>query len=166
MKEIIFSGHVNKESKLTIYQKELFSIQLSKFNNSSVDIIIREKQNKFNDSFRDYYFAVIVNEVQKAYLSTGVIKSKKDIDYELRGLFLFEEIIDEETGEYEKMLHTLRKGDTKVSSKMMKEYCELCIIFSAVNLEWSIPYPNEDLTIEQMTERQRNFNYKSNNLTF
>lgn len=166
MKEIIFQGHVNKDSQLSIYNRELFLIQLSRFNNNSVDIIVREKQSKFNDSYRNYYFAVIVSEIQKAYLSTGVIKSKKEVDDELRNLFLYEEIIDEETGEYEKILHTLKKGDTKVTSGMMKEYCELCIIFASVNLGWAIPYPNEDLTIDKMTERQQNFNYRNKNLTF
>lgn len=166
MKEINFQGHVNKDSKLSIYNRELFLIQLQRFKNTSVEIIIREKQNKFNDSYRNYYFAIIVSEIQKAYLSTGVIKSKKEVDDELRNLFLYEEIIDEETGEYEKILHTLKKGDTKVSSKLMKDFCELCIVYAAVNLEWAIPYPNEDLSIEKMTERQQNFNYRNKNLTF
>ena len=166
MKQIVFQGHINNDAKLNIYHKELFLIQLSRFKNTSIDIIVREKQNRFNDSFRDYYFGVIINEIQKAYLSTGLIKSKKDVDYEMRGLFLFEENVNEETGEYEKILHTLKKGDTKVSSKIMKEYCELCIIYAAVNMDWAIPYPNEDLTINEMTERQKSYNFKNNNLTF
>lgn len=155
MKEIKAFGHVNGESELSIYSRDLFMSGLSHFNQSNVEIIIRERFRPFSDQMREYYFAVIVREVQKAFRYVGVIKTLKDTDYYLRYLFLYTEEYDEETDQWSKTLHTLKKGESEVSMKMMKEYCDLCIIFSAQSLDWPIPFPNEELEHEEKMDRQK-----------
>lgn len=158
-KELIKYGHVDDNGKLFIYQKDDFHSKIkSNFKKTSIEIILREKLYKFSDNRRSYYFGVIVKEIQKAWLSTGIIKSLKDVDIELRNKFLYHETLNEDTGLFEKTIHTLRKYDTSVSVKMMKDYCEHCIIWSIQNLDWAIPYPNEDFGPEDMTEKQNVIN--------
>jgi hypothetical protein len=137
-------GHVDGKGKLSIYNQKGFIKKIHDyFKNSSIEILFKNRFYKFSDKARSYYFAVIVKEIQKGWLATGVIKSLKDIDLEMRDKFLFYEELNEETGMYEKYLHTLKKGDTAVSKKMMREYCDMCIIWSVQCLGWQIPYPSE-----------------------
>lgn len=157
MKEYKAHGHVNSESKLTIYDRELFVSALSSFQSTNVEVIVREYFNPFSDQYREYYFAVIVKEVQKAFKAVGVIKSQKETDYYLRSLFLYKEVYNEELGEWEKEPHTLRTGETEVSTQMMQEYCELCRIWAVQSLDWVIPFPNETLRIKDLSDRQKVF---------
>lgn len=155
-KEFTTYGHVDGEGKLSIYNKDIFTNTVKNhFKNTSVQLVFGERFYSFTDGQRSYYFAVIVKQIQKAWLASGVVKSLKEVDYDLRGRFLYFEELNEETGEYEKQLHTLKKGDTSVSKKMMREFCEKCIIWAVQNLSWAIPFPNEEFTVDDMTEHQR-----------
>ncbi|MGR3218506.1 MAG: hypothetical protein ACUZ8H_01630 [Candidatus Anammoxibacter sp.] len=154
-KEFTIYGHVDKDGKATIYNKEIALKRLSDgFRKTSIELVFRERFFRFTDSKRGYYYGVILKEMQMAWKATGVLKSISEIDYEFRNKYLYYETLDEETGKFEKTVHTLRRNDTKVSQKMMTEYCEFCIIWAIQNLDWAIPYPNEDFTDNEMTEKQ------------
>lgn len=156
-KEAKTFGSVTPEGKLTIYNRDLFYQTIEgKFKSTSIELVIKERFYKFNDSQRSYYFGVIIPEMQMAFRSLGVIKSRDEIDKEMRDKFLYYEEVNPDTGQYEKFLHTLKNGDTSVSKKMMREYCELCIIWSVQNLEWAIPYPNEVMSEDDYTDHQKN----------
>lgn len=149
-------GHVNSEGEFKLYDAEHFWKRIAtSFSATNIEIVIREGHNEFSDGMRGYYYGIIVPEVQKAFEASGVIKSKKEIDYDLRDLFLYTETWNEEKGEFEKEYHTLRKDETKVDGKMMKGYCEKCIIWCITNLDWAIPYPNEVFTFQDMADQQR-----------
>lgn len=155
-KEFTTYGSVDKDGNLSIYNRSVFLKNIKDyFKSTSVELVFRERQYRFSDRMRGYYFGVLIKEIQKAWLSTGVIKSLNDIDIEMRDKFLYYEEVDEETGLYEKHLHTLKKSDTKVSKQMMREYCERCIIWTAQNLQWAIAMPSEEFTENDMTEHQR-----------
>ena len=137
-------------------QNEQFDDNIQKmFTGTTVEIEFRERFYELSDGRRAYYFAVIVPEIQKAYAATGVVKSKAEVDTEMRERFLFYEELNTESGEYESCVHTLRKGETKVSRRMMQECCDMCIIWAAQNLDWAIPFPNEEMLAEYMTEKQK-----------
>ena len=156
MREFVAYGSVDKNGKLSVYNQGQFVKNIREFyKNTSVEIVFKPRFYKFSDKARSYYFAVIVKQIQKAWLSTGVIKSLKDIDLEMRDKFLYYEEFNDETGLFEKYHHTLRKTDTEVSKSMMSKYCEMCIIWTAQNLEWAIAMPSEVFTENDMTERQR-----------
>ena len=151
-----YFGHVNSQGKISIYDKASFERKVQDFlKGKNVEFIIQERQYEFSNSMRSYYFGVIIPEIQKAFQMSGVLKSRSECDDSMRFLFLYYEVINEETGKYEKQIHTLRKDDTSVSSKMMKEFCEMCIIWCATNLDWAIPFPNEIFTFQDMTMNQR-----------
>lgn len=155
-KEFQVNGHVNSEGKLSIYDTDAFKERIQKqFISMNVEIIVREGHNQFTDGMRGYYYKIIVPEIQKAFEASGVIKSRKVIDYDMRELFLYTEFWNQDKGEYEKEYHTLRKDETQVTGRMMKEYCEKCIIWCINKLDWAIPYPNEVFTFQDMTDKQR-----------
>jgi hypothetical protein len=90
-------GHVDGKGKLSIYNQKGFIKKIHDyFKNSSIEILFKNRFYKFSDKARSYYFAVIVKEIQKGWLATGVIKSLKDIDLEMRDKFLFYEELNED----------------------------------------------------------------------
>ena len=155
MNKILSYGHVNSDGELSIYNKGDFVSRIEQyFSNTSVEIIVQDRFYEFSNDHRGYYFAVIVREYQKAYMCLGEHRSLNSIDDELRNRFLFYEVFDDEEGKYVKNIHTLRKGETKVSKSEMKWFCEMCIMWAVQNLDWAIPYPNELLSFEDKTETQ------------
>ncbi len=158
IKEFITYGHVDADGNISVYNKETTLKRVSDdFRKTSIEIVFRERFFRFKDSQRGYYYGVILKEIQLAWKASGVLKSISDIDYEFRNKYLYYETLNEDTGVFEKTIHTLKKHDTAVSQKMMREYCECCIIWTIQNLDWAIPYPNEDFKDEDMTEKQYTF---------
>jgi hypothetical protein len=124
------------------------------FPSTNVEITIKERFYRFSDGYREYYFAVVVKELQKAWKASGVVKSQKEVDTEMRDMFLYHEWLNPETGEFVKTIHTLRSNDTGVDQQMMKEFIEHCIIWALQNLDWAIPYPGEEFEMQDMTREQ------------
>jgi hypothetical protein len=153
--EVISFGHVNGEGELSLYDKKSFSLAVkNKLKNKSIELIARERFYPFSDKQRAYYFAVIVTEAKHAFLSSGVLKSLKETDTFLRESFLFKETLNPETGIYEKEVYSLGNLNQEVSKKMMREFCEMCIIFCATSLDWAIAFPSEIFGPNDMMERQ------------
>lgn len=148
-------GHVNGEGALSLYHQKDFVARLKNdYKNTSVELYLRPRFYEFSDDHRAYYFGVIVRELQKAHRRSGVIKSLGDIDLEMRDMFLYYEEFDNDAGEFVKHIHTLRKGQTKVSKQMMSDFCNICIYWAIVNLDWAIPFPNEVLQVKDKTQKQ------------
>lgn len=156
MIEIKNFGHVNSEGSLLIYSRDLFlgNIQ-DHLKSKSIEIIVRERESDFSHNMRKYYFKVVIGELQKAFLSAGMHKTQKDIDYLMRDKYLYYETVDEDTGEFEKHLHTLKKDETQVTRRMFKQYIEDCIRFASQYLHWAIPFPHEILSEEDLTYHQK-----------
>lgn len=147
-------GHVDDQGKLHIYNQDDLKDKLKgPFLRTSIELRIRERPWPFSDSQRGYYFGVIVKEIQAAWRAAGEIKSQKEVDTELREKYLYQEKLDPETDTWIKEIHTLRKGESQVTKKMMREYCELCIIWAVQALDWPIPYPGEELSLEEDPHR-------------
>ncbi len=152
-------GHVDDQGKLQIYNQDDLRAKLQgPLLRTSVELRIRERQWPFSEAMRKYYFAVIVKEIQKAWRAAGEIKSLEEVDTDLRLKFLYKETRDPETDTWIREPHTLRKGETEVTKKMMREFCDLCIIWAVQALDWPVPYPGEQLSREE----DPNHSYKSN----
>jgi hypothetical protein len=165
-REITAFGHINGQGQMQVYNRDKFASGLGVFENTNIEIIVRERAYSFKDPYRNYYFGVIVKQAQLAFRNAGYVKSQRDTDYFLRDLYLYEEIYNEETGGWEKTALTLKKNDTTVTGKQMREYCEICIIYVMQALSWAIPYPNEELDNEDFTPTQRGLSPDKNLNTF
>lgn len=113
----------------------------------------------FKPSMRSYYFSFVVGGTQEAYRATGTLKSRAEIDLKFRDMFLYYEEVNADTGEYVKINHTLQLENTKVTDEMFLEFCLLCIMWVAVNLDWAIPLVVEDFCKKDMTDWQRKYLY-------
>jgi hypothetical protein len=149
-------GHVNKDGKIKIQNRDIFLESIKEvFKEKSIYYEVGEQFRPFSDSLRNYYFAVIVKEGKKAWEASGVIKSLKEVDQDLRERFLYIEELNPEKAEFEKVgVHTLKNGESLVSMKMMKDFIDNCIRFFATALEWVVAYPNEILLLDNFTENQ------------
>lgn len=155
-REIIVYGHVNREGDLSIYNRDAFVKSIREhYKNKSIQITLTDRFYSFSDKHRSYYFGVLLRQIKMAWESYGVIKSMGDIDEEMRYKFLYFEELNVEKGEMERHIHTLKKDDTNVSKKMMREYIEKCIIWTIQNLDWAVPYPSEEFLDDDMTDHQQ-----------
>lgn len=142
--EITTFGHVNKNGELKTYNKDIFLSSIKQMlSGASVQVTITKTEGEFSNQWRRYYFKIIVRELQKAFKSVGMLMSLKETDYYMRNLYLYQETYVEEKDLWDKKPHTLRKGETKVTPSMFKDYCMHCIRFSVKYLDWAIPYINE-----------------------
>jgi len=149
VKEFISYGSVDGDGKMSLYNRQLFFDKLRDyFPRTNIEVIVREQGNDMTHPLRKYYFGVVIRGIQEGYLARGEVKSRDWCDKQMREMYLYYEDIDYETGEYEKHIHTLRAGETKVTTKMMREFIDLCIIWAVQHLDWIIPYPGEELNIE------------------
>lgn len=146
MKEYKLNAHMNDDLEIKIHSLYKHKNILDQyFKNSSIELTIRKKVYRFSDALRSYYFGVIIPELKKAWFNAGISKSEDQCDREMREKYLYYEEYVEDLDQNVKIIHTLRRSDTKVNNEMMKTYCHLCIIWAAENLNWQIPYPNEDI---------------------
>ena len=144
--EITVYGHVNKDGKMSLYNRDLFLQSIKEnFESGLIELVVKKRFFPFSDKHRGFYFGVLLKHVQAGWKSYGTIKSLKQVDEELREKFLYWEEVDEETGEITKHIHTLKKSETQVTKSMMKEFVEHCIRWTAQNLEYIVPFPSEEL---------------------
>lgn len=144
MKQVAAYGHVNANGELKIYSQGEFKNSIKEYlSSASVEITISKAHTEFSNGWRRYYYKYIVKGFRAALLNAGIDISEHDADYYLRDKFLYWEEYDQENDVYHKHPHTLRKGETKVTPKMFRQYCMQCIRFMAEYLNWQVPYINE-----------------------
>jgi hypothetical protein len=101
-KEVLVYGYV-KEGALKLYNQGALSSGIQNFEGQDVELVVRKRFRIFGDNLRGYYFGVVVKQYQEAlYYAWGEKWTLTDIDYYLRSLFLYREIVDEDTGEIHK----------------------------------------------------------------
>lgn len=136
-------GEVDENGNIKMYSPGEYRKELKTALNGKKIIFKAVEFNPFSDEQRRYYFGVICKEARKAFMYVGYNYSLNDVDLFLRDLDLYYEVVNPETGLFEKHLHTLKRDSTEVTPKRMREYTNFCIIWVAKNLDYPIPYPNE-----------------------
>lgn len=137
-------GHVNSQGILRIYHRDVMEQKLKRMSRTSVEIEILEQDEELQNNWRSYYFAVVVKEWKRLLHYLGNPATLADTDTLLRQMFLFKEKYNPETDTWSKEIHTLRAGETEVSQKEFRFFIDQCIK-KAAELDWEIPYPNEQL---------------------
>ncbi len=154
-KEVLVYGYV-KDGALKLYNQGALSSGIQNFEGQDVELVVRKRFRIFGDNLRGYYFGVVVKQYQEAlYYAWGEKWTLTDIDYYLRSLFLYREIVDEDTGEIHKEICTLRKGETDVSREEFLEYVRYLVQVAAYYLSWPIPLPNEELDAQERVNKRR-----------
>lgn len=147
-------GTIGSDGKLKIFNKDLFLHRISTFPSQNVEIQIIKREGSFTHQQRKYYFSVIVPEIQKALLYYGNNYSKSETDHFLRERFLSFEDFSEETGRFIKKPHRLSDSDSTVGFSQFQRFLEFCIMFAAQELNWAVPYPNEQFRVSDYTDAQ------------
>jgi hypothetical protein len=137
-------GKVNSQGQLEVYNRDIMVNKMERMSNRYVEIEFTERDGELSHNWRSYYFAVVVKEWNKLLHYLGDPLSLKDTDTLLREMFLFKEVYNEEEDTYSKELHTLKAGETEVSKKEFRFFCGQCIQ-KAAELDWEIPFPNEQI---------------------
>lgn len=105
----------------------------------NVRVILIEDNYTVNQKMSKYYYGILLKHRVYAYEDAGVFKSKKDCDKELREKYLFNESF---------LFDTISKKQLKefkdVSDLEFSKFIEKCIIDTAENLNYEIPFPSEN----------------------
>jgi len=146
-KEFTFYGHVDEEGRLKIHKPRIMGgILESHFSRKNVEVTVREQTYQFRDNMRGYYFGVLLKHTQEALKSMGMIYSLAEIDEYFRDKFLATEVINPLSWEITRERTTLKKSKSSpITQRDFKEFCGHCIRWVAVNLDYPIPFPNEEI---------------------
>ena len=147
-------GTIDPQGKLNIYNRDHFLKRVARYPATNIEFMVIKREGGFTHPMRTYYFTVLVPEMQKAFEYTGVHMSRGEVDYWLREQFLYNEEYDPETDEWIKTPCRLNNEDSDVGFSRFKTYLETIIQFAATDMDWSIAYPNEILSLDDYTERQ------------
>lgn len=105
-----------------------------------------ENKNKRTLPMNAYLHGVLIPEFRKALNSVGYAEVKNDDQAKLilKSMFLVDSVFNKETGEVIKYV----KDTHDLTTIEMSELFEEVIRFSAANMDYQIPYPNEQLKAE------------------
>lgn len=132
-----------KNGKLNRNRKKIADV-IEKFEGKDIEIIICKKRKTRSLSQNGYYFGVIVTLFQEAIRDLwGEIWSKEKVHEFLKNRFLFNEQINEDTGE----VYKTPKSTTECTTTEIEDYYEECRRFALEDFGVAIPLPNEEVTI-------------------
>lgn len=109
-------------------------------------LVIIQNKNKRTLPMNAYLHGVLIPEFRKALNSVGYAEVKNDDQAKLilKSMFLVDSVFNKETGEVIKYV----KDTHDLTTIEMSELFEEVIRFSAANMDYQIPYPNEQLKAE------------------
>lgn len=161
---IIYSemGFIDSEGKLHVYNRELMHQRVSQYAKTNVVVTIEKYEKSISHQQRKYYFSIVLRELQNAYWTFGIDKSKEELDHQMRMMFLYREEYNPESDTWTREPRRLSDNESTVSFAEFTVFLEKIIWYAAAHLEWSIPYPNEVMTAREYTDRQIESAFKSN----
>ncbi len=151
------NGVIGKDGKLRIYNREHFLNRCGNFQETNIEVQVLERSNGFTDQMRKYYFTVVVPTMRNAFRYYGYEYSCDEIDSMLREKALYREEYNPDTDTWTKTIHRLSNNESTVSYQEFKDFLEWCIRYAALELNWSIAFPNEVLQREDLTDEQINY---------
>lgn len=120
--------------------------QLQSYRDAAEDgryILKLDRYNKRSNQENKFFHAVLVPEFRKALNDVGYneVRTDKQAKDIIKAMFLKTSIVNEKTGEY---IETVRNTSDLSKIEMANLFDEV-IRFAAENLNYQIPYPNEQL---------------------
>lgn len=109
-------------------------------------LVVIQNKNKRTLPMNAYLHGVLIPEFRKALNSVGYAEVKNDDQAKLilKSMFLVDSVFNKETGETIKYV----KDTHDLTTIEMSELFEEVIRFAAANMDYQIPYPNEQLKAE------------------
>lgn len=139
--KVKFTGSV-LNGKLTLDNPDKFKEHISAFEGKKVELELRKAVKSRTSPQTRYYFGVVVRMVRLALQDLGNEVSLEQTHEFLKSMFLFKEVVNENTSEIYKIpLSLSNKGE--VSTDIMTEYIDTIIRWASSELSIVIPLPNE-----------------------
>jgi hypothetical protein len=142
VRKLEYTGQV-KDGKLHIRNRAQFDREVSQFTNCEIWITVEKKRSKRSIMQNRYYFGVCVSLIQERFKELGTDCNKEDVHCFLRGKFLFNEVLNDVTGE----VFQIPRSTTDLSKSEFSEYISKIQQFAAETLDVIIPDANEQLEI-------------------
>lgn len=137
------NGHVDDSGQIVIHNKRLLREWANQIKGKNVKIRIERAGNRRTLPANNYYFGVIVQEVQLALLQLGHQMTKEET-HEFLKLKFNPKYICNAQGEAIEVSGTT----TTMTKTEFSEYCDKIIQFGAEYLGIQIPQPNEKLEMQ------------------
>lgn len=142
-----YNAVIKKNGVLSIANRKLFDEELRALSSDKdVEVTVEVKKRKrYRSGLQNrYYFGVVVHLITDALRQLGHEVDKEDVHNFLKGKFLYIELVNETTGEIER----IPKPTPECTTTEFMEYIEDCKRWAAQFLGIYIPEPNEQLEIE------------------
>lgn len=140
MEEIRYSGRVDENGKLEIFQRNTFKLDVRvKFKNKNVWIVIEERADKPSKAQYGYLFAVVIPRLKQAlYREQGMTLTVKETQHYIEQLFLQDSRTAKDGSTYTvvKSIGDLRKPE-------IAQLIDTVIVYAATELSEIIPYADE-----------------------
>lgn len=142
-----YNGRITPQGVLVISNRKLFDESIRCLSSKSdVDVTIEVKKRKKHrsDLQNRYYFGVVVHLITDRLRELGHEVDKDDTHNFLKGKFLYSELVNEASGEIER----IPKKTPDCTTIEFIEYMEDCKRWAAQFLDIYIPDPNTQIEIE------------------
>lgn len=141
-----FTGEV-KDGKLTLDKKDKFTSHMKEFEGQKIELTLRKAVKSRSNAQVRYYFGVMVKMIQREFKELGTQLTIDEVHDFLKSMFLFREIVNEQTSEIYKVPMSLSTAG-EVSTFNMSEYIDNVQRWASENLNLYIPSPNEDFVVD------------------
>lgn len=143
MTKLTYFGKV-ENGKLKLRNRKQFDEDIRHFEGKDVELTFERKRSKRSIPLNRYYWGVVVELIQKAFIDLGHDVEKEDVHEFLKQRFNGKEIINVNSGE---ILH-IGQSTAQLTNTAFMNYMESIKQFSAEFLNVYIPEPNEQLQID------------------
>ena len=141
MLKLKYKAKVNKLGQLELYQRIKMNNDLKYLTNKEVTLTIEDSQKSASNKQIGYWYGVIIPHVYEGFRGLGYNYTKKHVEELINTAFLFEEIVNEDTGEIKKVHLSLRGGE--IDRKIYSEAVDGVKRFAAEWLQKYVPDSNE-----------------------
>lgn len=142
---IEYQGRVEDDGKFMIWrQGEMLEALRTHFKGKEVTINISEKKKQKSSPQNKYYWGVIIPIVQEGMREIGEPIDKSRVHDMLKGMFLYEEVVNKDSGEILKVPRDFKD----LSTIEFSEYKDNIQQWAAEWLHIVIPNPNEQTNLK------------------
>ena len=131
-----------KQGKLTVRNRKQFDLDLCTLKDGEYVLTLERKRSKRSGQQNRYYW-FSVSLIRERFKELGTECSLEDVHAFLRSKFLYNELINEKTGE----VLQIPRSTTELNKSDFGEYVDRIKIFAAESMDLYIPDANEQLTI-------------------
>jgi len=141
MLKLKYKGKVNNLGKLELFHMNKMNNDLKNFINKEVTLIVEGRKKSASNKQVGYWYGVIIPHVYEGFREIGYNYTKKHVEELINTAFLFEDVINEETGEINRVFLSLRKGE--IDRKIYSDAVDGIKIFAAEWLQKYVPDSDE-----------------------